>query len=98
MSLNTNAFLNRVEIIFYSTIISCLSGINQIRTHADHIVNLPFQPTTDENTNSFQLTHEVPGSMLLSNWTTIRQALAPLLIWTILGFAAGFLIGMIRTG
>jgi hypothetical protein len=98
MSINTNAFTNRVEIIFYATLISFMSGLNHIRAHSDPVGNFPFQHTTDENVNSFELANELPRSLLVSGWRTIRQALAPLLIWTTLGFAAGFLIGMIKPG
>lgn len=98
MSMNSNAILDRVEIIFYSSITAFMSGINRVRIHLEHLVNVPFQPSSNESTNPTQINEEAPENSIISIWTYFSQALVPLIIWIILGFAAGFLIGMIKSG
>jgi hypothetical protein len=96
MNTNSKAFFNRIEIIFYSTLISCMSGINHIRARAEQAVNLPPQPTIDEDKDYSPLNSKSPARLLIDSWTYLRQALIPLLVWVIFGFAAGFMLGMIR--
>lgn len=98
MNMNSNAFLDRVEIIFYSTLISCMSGVNRIRAHLLHRVPFPYHPAVDEDATSQKNNDPQPEKLLINRWIYISQALVPLCIWMILGFAAGFLIGMLRSG
>ncbi|OGO13291.1 MAG: hypothetical protein A2Y53_02630 [Chloroflexi bacterium RBG_16_47_49] len=96
MNLNSNAIFNRVEIIFYATLTACMSGVNRIRVYIDHLVKVPDQILLDEQVNSVPITDVEPEKNQITPWTYISQALLPLVIWIVLGFAAGFLIGMLR--
>ncbi len=96
--MGSTTIFNKVEIMLYSTLTSILSGINRLKAQeqsvsrtldesgAQVIDNLaPVMVPTAENTAS-------------SKWETIQQELLSLLFWIVLGFAAGFLIGMINNG
>lgn len=96
MNTNSNTLVNRVEIVFYSTLISCMSGVHRIRARIENLANFPLQPSADEDATNLQLEDKLSERSLINSWTYVSQALIQLLIWMILGFAAGFLIGMIR--
>jgi hypothetical protein len=96
MNINSNAFLDRVEITFYSVLTSFLSHVNRIEPHISHLVNIPGHLAANEAESTSLFTVDIPEKTLVSIWTYISQALIPLIIWMILGFAAGFLIGMIK--
>lgn len=96
MNINSNAFFNRVEIIFYSTLISCMSGVNHVRTHLDHLANLPNQPPPDEAIITSQAEYTTPRS-LQKSLMSVSQALVAIVIWMILGFSTGYLLGMFNS-
>jgi hypothetical protein len=94
--MNSNAFFNRMEILLYSTLISVMSGINHLRAHFQHSSTIPIQPSSDEEAEPYQLNGELKVRSLTMNWSSIQEALLSILLWVVLGFAAGFLIGMIN--
>lgn len=94
--MKANAFFNRIEILLYSTLISAMSGINKLRTRLQPSAALPAQPLTDIEAQPPQANVQPKVSVLTLGWNAMREALLPLLLWVILGFAAGFLIGMIN--
>jgi hypothetical protein len=94
--MNSNAILDRIEIIFYSTLTSCMSLVNRIRVQKEHLVNIPHHLATDEVDNTSLFFDDIPEKERISFWTYISQALVPLIVWMILGFAVGFLFGMIK--
>jgi len=96
MNLNSNAIFNRIEIIFYATLTACMSGVNRSRVYIAHLVKIPDQVFVDEQVNSAPISNVEPVTNHGTPWTYISQALLPLAIWIVLGFAAGFLIGMLR--
>jgi hypothetical protein len=95
---NTNAILNRVEILFFSTLTSGMSRLDQLRARLQRAVSIPINRTHLDNPVSAQLIEDGQEESLPNPWLFLRQALIPLGIWIVLGFAAGFLIGMIRPG
>jgi hypothetical protein len=96
MNMNSNAILDRVEIIFYSTLTSCLSAVNRVRSHIAYPANIPNTLPTDGEKETPLVNEDTPEKTLISSWTYISQALLPLIIWMILGFATGFLLGMVK--
>jgi hypothetical protein len=94
--MNSNAILNRIEILLYSTLISAMSGISHLRAHLQHSTALPTQPSLENEAQTSQPADQYKPRSLAMSLITIREALLPLLLWIILGFAAGFLIGMIN--
>lgn len=94
--MNSNAFFNRVEILLYSALISAMSGINHLRAQIQHLSIVPLQHSPVGEADPTQLNNQYQARSLLPSWKSIQQALLPLLLWVILGFAAGFLIGMIK--
>jgi len=94
--MNSNTFLNRAEILFYSTLISAMSGINHIRTQIEHLTTAPIQHSPDGDIDPTLVNDQYKERSLLMHWKTIQQYLLQLLLWVILGFAAGYLIGMIK--
>jgi hypothetical protein len=94
--MNSNTFSNRVEIFLYSTLISAMSGINRIRTQIQHFSSIPVHHSSDGETDPTQVNEHYQEKILFMSWNSVQQALVPLLLWVILGFAAGYLIGMIK--
>lgn len=96
--MNTNAFFNRIEIMLYSTLIAAMSGINRVRTRLQHSPAFPAEPRSEVEIESTALVEPVKSNTLALSWNSVKEFLVTLLLWTVLGFAAGFLIGMIRPG
>jgi len=94
--MNSNTFLNRVEILLYSTLISAMSGINNLRAQIQHLSTIPIQPQPDAEIDIIKFNDQYHERSLFMRWKLLQQALVPLLLWVILGFAAGYLIGMIK--
>ena len=96
--MNSNTFLNRVEILLYSSLISAMSGLSNLRAHLQHSTDLPTQSEPNYPAVPTKSPDQVKGRSLTSSLISIREALIPLFLWILLGFAAGFLIGMIHPG
>ena len=94
--MNQNALFNRVEIFLYSTLISAMSGINKLRTHVQNLFTFPIHNSPDLQADPTQQTIQFQEKSQLVSWKSIKQAFLTLCLWVILGFAAGFLIGMIK--
>jgi hypothetical protein len=94
--MDSHAFRNRIEIVFYSTLISTLSGINHLRAQIQHVFKFTIQPSINSETDLAQLNDQTFERSLIYTLKYLQQFLVPLLVWVILGFAAGFLIGMIK--
>jgi hypothetical protein len=94
--MNSNTIFTRVEILLLNTAISFMSGLNRIRIYSQMMptVSIQASPTIKARTPHKK---RVSNSKSLSKrWEEIYQALIPLLIWALLGLAAGFLIGLIK--
>ncbi len=90
--------INKAEIQLYSTLISVMSGINQLKDPEPQIaktVDHDIPPVEVLPAVTFSDVSELP---VTSRWQTIQQTLLSLVLWIILGFMAGFLIGMISAG
>jgi hypothetical protein len=96
MNLNSNALINRIEIIYYSILTTCLSGVDRIRGLNNRHLDTPQNPIRYEEQATFINTTDYPQKINISKWSDFYQALAPFMIWLILGFATGFLIGLIN--
>ena len=96
MNLNPNALLDHIEISFYSILTSCLSGANRIRGSVNRLLKTSHYPLNNEEVGTFLINSDIPEKSRISSWTNISQALIPLVVWMILGFAAGFLTGMLK--
>lgn len=94
--MNSNTFLNRIEILMYSSLISVMSGLSNLRAHFQQATDLVGQPTVIREVLPVIPRVQTKESSLSMSLISIREALLPLLLWIILGFAAGFLIGMIH--
>ena len=94
--MNSNTFFNRVEILLYSSLISAMSGISHIRAQFQHFSSVSLHPSSDGETDPAQVMDHDQEKILFMSWNSIQQVLLPLLLWVILGFAAGYLIGMIK--
>jgi len=96
MDQNSNAYLNRIEIIFYSLLISCMNIVRRVQLISDPIESPAQQSQVEEH---ISYTNKVVPNQYVSNWwTRLWQAFVTLVIWMVLGFAAGYLIGMIIPG
>ncbi len=87
--------INKAEIQLYSTLISVMSGINQLKAGEAQIAKtiIPEMPVV-----SMTAVLDEPaaaGETTATKWDALEQTLLSILLWTLLGFAAGFLIGMI---
>ena len=94
--MNSNTFSNRVEILLYSTLIAAMSGISHIRAQIQHAVSIRVGHLSDGVQNPAQVNDHGEVKSHFIFWNSVQEALVPLLLWVVLGFAAGYLIGMIR--
>ena len=90
-------FFNKLEIMLYSTLISVMSGINHLKPQAQ--LNLSasghsIYAGADGLASVYVQTPERSASL---RWESIQQVFLSLLLWVVLGFAAGFLLGMINS-
>jgi len=96
MDQNSNAYLNRIELIFYSLLISCMNIVRRVQLISDPIES-PTHPSLVEEHISY--TNKLVPNQSVSNWwTKLWQAFVTLIIWMVLGFAAGYFIGMVIPG
>jgi hypothetical protein len=91
-------FFNKVEILLYSTFISILSGINRLKAQELPISKTPRQLDPPYVVDTASVRIQEPGASASIQSESIQQALLSLVLWIILGLAAGFLIGMIKNG
>jgi hypothetical protein len=96
MHIYSNTFADRIEVVFYSILTSCLSGVNRIQGRPTHIVKIHEYPQNYDESDTYIATRDIPEKIPIVSWTSINQAIVTILIWMILGFASGFLIGMIK--
>ena len=90
--------INKAEILLYSSLISIMSGINRLKGPEHDLSKVTPQEVPAEP--PVQADVLISGSVQSSsiNWESIQQAILSLLLWTVLGLAAGFLLGMLRHG
>lgn len=96
MNINSNAIINRVEIIYYSILTTCLSGVERIRDLNKRQIEGSQKPISCEEQATFTNTTDYPQKIKIYRWLDFNQAIVPFMIWLILGFATGFLIGLIN--
>ena len=84
--------------MMYSSLISMMSGMNRFKGKIQHLTSLADgQPMEREFPNG-QAGTFAAGRSLTQAWKTLEQVLVAMFLWAILGFAAGFLIGMLQAG
>jgi len=96
--MNSSPLLNRVEIMLYSSLISVMSGMNGFKAKVQHLSSLTARQPVDGAMVNGTAGNLSAGTALAQAWKTLEQVLVALLLWAILGFAAGFLIGMLQVG
>jgi hypothetical protein len=73
-----------------------MSGLGHIRAHFQRPFEIPTSLSTDI---ALEPCHPVvPAKENISpiTWNSFAEMLMPILLWIILGFAAGFMLGMIN--
>lgn len=90
--------INKAEILLYSTLISIMSGINQIKDQERVVSKLNQDEAPIINSVQANVLDLAPERSASIHWEAIQQAFLSLLLWTVLGLAAGFLIGMLKHG
>jgi ABC-type nitrate/sulfonate/bicarbonate transport system permease component len=96
--MNSSRMLNRVEIMLYSSLISVMSGMNRIKGNVQHLTSLTTGQSVEGAMANGQVGNISTGKTLVQAWKTLEQVLVAMFLWAILGFAAGFLIGMLQVG
>jgi hypothetical protein len=94
--MNANAFLTRCEIAIYSTLTSAMSGINHLRAKFQDVASIPAKPSAKTDFGQILLDDQVEKGPFDLSWETVKAVLPLLFLWIVLGFAAGFLIGMLK--
>jgi len=94
--MNSSLILNRFAIALYSALTSMMSGINQLRARILDITTLPKSLVNEDETKVVQDVEPIPQEATSSRWRSFQEALTSILLWAVLGFAAGYFIGMIR--
>jgi hypothetical protein len=94
--MNANAIFTRFEIFLYSTLTSAMSGINHLRSKVQDVSSITAQPSATTDFGQILLDDELKKGPFALTWETVKAILPPLFLWIVLGFAAGFLIGMLK--
>lgn len=90
--------INKAEILLYSSLISIMSGINRLKGPESDLSKIAPQEMAPDNPVQADVLILSPVQSSSINWEVIQQAILSLLLWTLLGLAAGFLLGMFRHG
>ena len=94
--MDPNTLFNQVEIRIYSTLTYILSGINYIKASFQQLLmNINEFSISDGDAKAGLDASPAKGSLLIK-WESIKTVFLLLFLWMVLGFATGFLIGMIR--
>lgn len=96
--MNSNAIFGRIEVLFYSSLISCMSGVHHIRAKLENLTNKPSLVPTQNDQGTISITDEPLQKSFSINWNYISQSVISMAIWMVLGFAAGLLMGMLNPG
>jgi hypothetical protein len=96
--MNPTTAFNKLEILLYSTFISVMSGINKLKTRAQPISHTSSQNESPFVVEAMPLPSQEPEASASLPWESFQQTVLSLVLWIILGLAAGFLIGMIKNG
>jgi hypothetical protein len=96
MNINSNAVINRIEIIYYSILTACLNGVERIRDLNNRHREGSQKPIRYEEQATYINTTDYSQKIKISRWPDFYQAIVPFMIWLILGFATGFFIGLIN--
>ncbi len=93
--MNANTIFNRFEIVFYSTLTSAMSGVTHLRTSIRDSSTAHRQQVLHAETAIIQQNDQPKLSSFALSWESFKAALLALFMWIVLGFAAGFLIGLL---
>jgi hypothetical protein len=91
----TGGILNRVEIMTYSMLTSLMSGMERLRGLPQSWQSLN-PPAPASESHAVIEKGLIPEQSLSKVWSLIKDTVPPLFLWLVLGFAAGFLIGMVQ--
>jgi hypothetical protein len=94
--MNTKAIFTRFEIFMYSTLTSAMSGINHFRSKVQDGSSIAATPSANADFGQTLLADELKKGPFALTWETVKTVLPALFLWIVLGFAAGFLIGMLK--
>lgn len=98
MDANANVFINRIKIVFYSWLISGTSLMNRIRSNSKQWIKYPILPRASEGEVLLSHTQGAAEISLADQRKDFGQAILTFITWMVLGFAAGYLIGIIIPG
>ena len=93
--MESNSTTNHVKVFFYSIIISIMSWINRLRTRPEQMEIGTVQPYSGNGVSASTSIVGRSESIFKINWRNLSQVILSLTIWILMGFAAGFLIGML---
>ncbi len=93
--MNSTTVTNKLEILLYSTLINVMSGINRLKSQSEDISVAPGREISKIASDMMGIQAYSGKRTALVNWDSVQQSFLTLLLWIILGFAAGFLIGMV---
>ena len=84
--------------MMYSSLITMMSGMNRFKGKIQHLTSLNDGQPMESGFPKEQVGNFAAGRSLAQAWKTLEQVLVAMFLWAILGFAAGFLIGMLQAG
>ncbi len=91
-----NGIRSRIQILFYSALISVMSGLNRIRTRLEPKEKHQAQTSSETLISVPNEIEELVQTPKPGFWARTGQALTAFIVWMILGFSVGFLIGIIQ--
>jgi hypothetical protein len=95
MNLNSNTLLNQIEVLYNSFSNSWISGVLHFRGNNNYQAEGPNDALDNVDLNAISINYGSSENTQLTSWEYISRVVSSIIVWIILGFATGFLIGMI---
>jgi hypothetical protein len=95
MNSNSHTLFNQFGFLYHKFLTSWLSrAIHGRGNRLDHS-SAPYEPLVYEESSTIAQESNYSEKIHISNWDYINQVISTVIVWIILGFAAGFLMGML---
>jgi hypothetical protein len=95
MNSNSHPLINQFGFLYHNFLFSWLSRAAHWRGNTLDHSSAPYEPLVYEEGSTLAYESYYSDKTHISSWDYINQVISTVIVWIILGFAAGFLMGML---
>jgi hypothetical protein len=95
MNSNSHTLFNQFGLLYQTFLFSWLSRAIHWRGNTLDHSSAPYEPLVYEEGSTIAQESNYSDKTPISSWDYIHQVISTVIVWIILGFAAGFLMGML---